>query len=193
MLHFQQEEIAAADLQVGEEEKLKEEREKLSNYQKIADGLAAGYGALTNNEQNSVDGVGLAVSELQGIAHLDVEYEAIYENIQSAYYLLQDAIGDMSRQIDLLELDESRLEEVTQRLELIRQLKRKYGESIESILAYYDEITEELASSDFSEGQLDKMKEELEQKELLLQQQAADLHEARKKIAKNWKNPFCMN
>ncbi|ENZ7285379.1 DNA repair protein RecN [Enterococcus faecium] len=184
MLHFQQEEIAAADLQVGEEEKLKEEREKLSNYQKIADGLAAGYGALTNNEQNSVDGVGLAVSELQGIAHLDVEYEAIYENIQSAYYLLQDAIGDMSRQIDLLELDESRLEEVTQRLELIRQLKRKYGESIESILAYYDEITEELASSDFSEGQLDKMKEELEQKELLLQQQAADLHEARKKIAK---------
>ncbi len=105
----------------------------------------------------------MAVSELQGIAHLDVEYEAIYENIQSAYYLLQDAIGDMSRQIDLLELDESRLEEVTQRLELIRQLKRKYGESIESILAY-DEITEELASSDFSEGQLDKMKEELEQK-----------------------------
>ncbi|EGP5190752.1 DNA repair protein RecN [Enterococcus faecium] len=184
MLHFQQEEIAAADLQVGEEEKLKEEREKLSNYQKIADGLAAGYGALTNNEQNSVDGVGLAVAELQGIAHLDVEYEAIYENIQSAYYLLQDAIGDMSRQIDLLELDESRLEEVTQRLELIRQLKRKYGESIESILAYYDEITEELASSDFSEGQLDKMKEELEQKELLLQQQAADLHEARKKNAK---------
>lgn len=184
MLHFQQEEIAAADLQVGEEEKLKEEREKLSNYQKIADGLAAGYGALTNIEQNSVDGVGLAVAELQGIAHLDVEYEAIYENIQSAYYLLQDAIGDMSRQIDLLELDESRLEEVTQRLELIRQLKRKYGESIESILAYYDEITEELASSDFSEGQLDKMKEELEQKELLLQQQAADLHEARKKIAK---------
>ncbi len=164
MLHFQQEEIAAADLQVGEEEKLKEEREKLSNYQKIADGLAAGYGALTNNEQNSVDGVGLAVAELQGIAHLDVEYEAIYENIQSAYYLLQDAIGDMSRQIDLLELDESRLEEVTQRLELIRQLKRKYGESIESVLAYYDEITEELASSDFSEGQLDKMKEELEQK-----------------------------
>ncbi len=184
MLHFQQEEIASADLQVGEEEKLKEEREKLSNYQKIADGLAAGYGALTNNEQNSVDGVGLAVSELQGIAHLDVEYEAIYENIQSAYYLLQDAIGDMSRQIYLFEFDESRLEEVTQRLELIRQLKRKYGESIESILAYYDEITEELASSDFSEGQLDKMKEELEQKELLLQQQAADLHEARKKIAK---------
>ncbi len=184
MLHFQQEEIAVADLQVGEEEKLKEEREKLSNYQKIADGLAAGYGALTNNEQNSVDGVGLAVAELQGIAHLDMEYEAIYENIQSAYYLLQDAIGDMSRQIDLLELDENRLEEVTQRLELIRQLKRKYGESIESILAYYDEITEELASSDFSEGQLDKMKEELEQKELLLQQQAADLHEARKKIAK---------
>ncbi len=135
----------------------------------------------------------MAVSELQGIAHLDVEYEAIYENIQSAYYLLQDAIGDMSRQIDLLELDESRLEEVTQRLELIRQLKRKYGESIESILAYYDEITEELASSDFSEGQLDKMKEELEQKSFYFSNKPQIFMKRVKKSQKNWKNPFCMN
>ena len=69
----------------------------------------------------------MAVAELAKYRALDNEYEAIFENVQSAYYLLQDAIGDMSRQIDLLELDENRLEEVNQRLELIRQLKRKYG------------------------------------------------------------------
>ncbi|MGC3221339.1 DNA repair protein RecN, partial [Enterococcus faecium] len=56
--------------------------------------------------------------------------------------------------------------------------------SFVSILDYYDEITEEVASSDFSDVKLEKMKAELEQKELLLQQQAADLHEARIKIAK---------
>lgn len=122
MLHFQQEEIAAAQLEVGEEEQLSEEREKLSNYQKIVDSLASGYSALSGEERSSVDNVGLAVAELQSIAHLDNEYEAIFENVQSAYYLLQDAIGDMSRQIDLLELDENRLEEVNQRLELILSL-----------------------------------------------------------------------
>ncbi len=119
---------------------------------------------MSAGEPSSVDNVGLAVSELQSIAHLDNEYEAIVENVQSAYYLLQDAIGDMSRQIDLLELDENRLEEVNQRLELIRQLKRKYGESVEAILDYYEEITKELDSSDFSEGQLEKMQLELTKK-----------------------------
>ncbi|MBO1301274.1 MULTISPECIES: DNA repair protein RecN [unclassified Enterococcus] len=183
MLNFQQEEIAAAQLVVGEEEKLKEERDKLSNYQKIVDGLATGYGALSEGEQSSLDGVGMAVSEIQSIAHLDPEYEAIFENIQSAYYLLQDAVGDMSRQIDLLELDENRLEEVTQRMETIRQLKRKYGDSVEAILAYYEEISEELDSSDFTEGQLDKMKQELTQKEERAFQCANELHQARKAIA----------
>lgn len=185
MLHFQQEEIAAADLQVGEEEQLSEEREKLSNYQKIVDSFASGYSALSTGEPSSMDNVGLAVSELQSIAHLDNEYEAIVENVQSAYYLLQDAIGDMSRQIDLLELDENRLEEVNQRLELIHQLKRKYGESVETILDYYEEITKELDSSDFSEGQLEKMQLELTKTKTSLQEQALALHETRKKIAKD--------
>lgn len=184
MLHFQQEEIATAQLEVGEEEQLSEEREKLSNYQKIVDSLAGGYSALSGEERSSIDNIGLAVAELQSISHLDNEYEAIFENVQSAYYLLQDAIGDMSRQIDLLELDENRLEEVNQRLELIRQLKRKYGDSIEAILNYYDEITQELVSSDFSEGQLEKMKSKLAEKEEKLLEQAVELHEIRKKIAK---------
>ncbi|MDK6248719.1 hypothetical protein QP199_26080, partial [Escherichia coli] len=71
---------------------------------------------------------------------------------QNAYYLLQEASGDLSRLIDGLELDEGRLNEVENRLELIRQMKRKYGDSIETILSYYEEITKELAEADFLEG-----------------------------------------
>jgi DNA repair protein RecN (Recombination protein N) len=183
MLHFQQEEIAAAELQPGEEEQLLEERDKLSNYQKIVDSLAFGYAALNNEDQSSVDNVGAALSELQGIAHLDQEYEQIVENIQSAYYLLQDAVGDISRQIDHLELDENRLEEVNQRLELIRQLKRKYGDTIEAILDYYEEITKELAASDFSETQLENMQKELAAQQQKLEKQAKALHTKRLAIA----------
>ncbi|OTE85046.1 hypothetical protein B1K96_38395, partial [Escherichia coli] len=81
---------------------------------------------------------------------LDPAYEKISEAIQSAYYLLQDAATDISRQVDNLELDEGRLEEVISRLETIRQLKRKYGESIPVILAYYDEISKEISESAYT-------------------------------------------
>ena len=75
MLRFQQEEIAQAELIEGEEENLIEEREKLTNYQKIVDALGQSYGALSSEEMSSVDGVSVALSEIQSIAHLDQAYE----------------------------------------------------------------------------------------------------------------------
>ncbi|MGM0123687.1 DNA repair protein RecN [Enterococcus sp. AZ194] len=184
MLQFQQEEIANAELEVGEEEQLIEEREKLSNYQKIVDGLAESYEALNAEGLSSLDGVGTALAQLQGIAHLDSEYNSIFENVQNAYYLLQDSVGDISRQLDNLEFDENRLEEVNHRLEMIRQLKRKYGESIEAILAYQEEISQELAESNFSDGQMDKLLQELTDKEVEVRRLAQDLHSQRLEIAK---------
>ena len=184
MLQFQQEEIEAAELQIGEEEQLIEERDKLSNYQKIVDGLAESYEALNAEGQSSIDGVGAALGQLQGIAHLDSEYSDILENVQNAYYLLQDSIGDISRQLDNLELDENRLEEVNHRLELIRQLKRKYGESIEAILAYQKEISQELADSNFSDGQMDGLLKKLTNQEHQVRELAENLHDQRVEIAK---------
>ncbi|BCA85304.1 DNA repair protein RecN [Enterococcus saigonensis] len=184
MLHFQQDEIASANLLPNEEEELVEEREKLGNYQKIVDSLAKSYALLTNDEENSLDGIGAALTNMQDIAHLDNEYETISENLQSAFYLLQDAAGDISRQLDSLSFDEGRLEEVNQRLELIRQLKRKYGESIPEILAYYDEIKKELAESAFSEGQLEQLAKEVHIQEQVVWHFAEELHQERKRIAR---------
>ena len=74
---------------------------------------------------------------------------------------LQDAVSEIGRQLDLLELDEERLDLVNERLELIHQLKRKYGDSIESILSYYERISQELLDSDFSGDKLEKLEKEL--------------------------------
>jgi len=183
MLRFQQEEIAQAELMENEEEQLIDEREKLTNYQKIVDALGQSYGALSAEEVNSLDGVSVALSEIQSIAHLDPAYEKISEAIQSAYYLLQDAATDISRQVDNLELDEGRLEEVISRLETIRQLKRKYGESIPVILAYYDEISKEISESAYTEGQLEQLEEELAQKAEAVWQLAEALHVKRRELA----------
>lgn len=183
MLTYQKDEIAAAGLREEEEVQLTEERDKLMNYQKIVTSLAEAFEILSGGEQNSIDYVGSANQAVEGIAHLDSEYQQISENIQSAYYLLQDAASDLGRQLDSLEMDAGRLAEVEERLELIRLLKRKYGESVPEILAYYEQISQELSENDFSEGQLEKMENQL----LILEEQAQNLaqtiHTKRQEVA----------
>ena len=184
MLKFQQEEIEQAELVDDEEERLIEERDKLSNFQKIVDALAKSYGVLSSETENSLDGVSIALNEMQAIAHLDTEFEQMSENIQSAYYLLQDAASAISRQLDHLELDEERLEEIVLRLEIIRQLKRKYGESIPQILAYYDEISQELAEATVTEGQLEELEKELNRQKQAVKELAERLHQERQLMAR---------
>lgn len=184
MLQFQSDEIAAAAFAVGEEERLIDERNKLGNFQKIADALATSYEAINGDGDSSLDRIGYAMNELSSIEALDKDYKAISETVQNSYYLLQEASGDLSRHIDSLELDENRLNEVETRLELIRQMKRKYGESIESILAYYEEITRELASADFLEGKTGELESLLVEKKNQVMQQALKLRAIRKQVAR---------
>ena len=185
MLTFQQEEIGNAQLESGEEERLIEERDKLMNFQKIVDTLSYSYQGLSNDDAGALDTIGSISQELQSIASLDEEYQTISENVNSAYYLLQDAASEMSRQLDALEMDEQRLELVNERLDLIHQLKRKYGDSVEVILDYFHNISQELLESDFSEGKLEKLEQELLEKKKALFEEANKLHVERKKIARS--------
>ncbi len=175
MLHFQSDEIASAQLVAGEEEQLLEERNKLNNFQKIADALTISYAALNGEDDSSLDKIGTSMNELASIESLDSEYKTLSDTVQNAYYLLQEASGDLSRLIDGLELDEGRLNEVENRLELIRQMKRKYGDSIETILSYYEEITKELAEADFLEGGTGDLEALLAEKQQAAHQQALTL------------------
>lgn len=184
MLRFQQEEIEQAELEPGEEELLLEERAKLVNFQKIVDALGKTHEILSADTHSLTDGVGLALSEIQEIEGLDESYLKISENLQSAYYLLQDVASETSRQLDYLELDEARLDEVMLRLETIRQLKRKYGESIPAILTYYAEISEELEAMTGFENQLEEYTKRLQEKQAIVFEYAQTLHQERQKIAR---------
>lgn len=184
MLRFQQEEIEQAELEPGEEELLLEERAKLVNFQKIVDALGKTHEILSADTHSLTDGVGLALSEIQEIEGLDESYLKISENLQSAYYLLQDVASETSRQLDYLELDEGRLDEVMLRLETIRQLKRKYGESIPAILTYYAEISEELEAMTGFENQLEEYTQRLQEKQAIVFEYAQTLHQERQKIAR---------
>lgn len=168
MLQFQVGEIEEAELIKGEEEELIEERNKLSNFQTISESLAESYEALSSEDDSAIDRVGFSMETMNGIEELDKDYARIAENIANAFYLLQEAASDIDRQRDLLEFDEERMNEVEDRLELIHQLKRKYGETIPDILVYYEDISNELEEAKEQGSSL----EELENRTKELRKQA---------------------
>lgn len=153
MLNFQVDEIAAAQVKVGEEAALIAERDRLDNYQMINQALQQSYTLLAAGEETTgaVDMVGTAMNALEPIANLDSAFNEITVNVKNAFYGLQDAAGQISNQLDLQEFDEGRLDKIEQRLDVLSQLKRKYGDSEQQILDYYQKIAAELAKMTDSE------------------------------------------
>ncbi|WP_314060286.1 DNA repair protein RecN [uncultured Vagococcus sp.] len=184
MLQFQCEEIEAADLKIGEEAVLIDERHRLNNFQKIADGLTNSYEALTGGETSSLDQVGVAMNELIEIEGIDSEYLEVSDVVKNSYYQLQEAVTAISRMVDTLEMDETRIDEVEFRLDTIRQLKRKYGESEEQILAYFADISAELMESILGENRSEQLEARLAEQEAELMGLADQLTSLRKEIAK---------
>ncbi|WP_262316256.1 DNA repair protein RecN [Lacticaseibacillus parakribbianus] len=184
MLRFQVNEITTAALAPDEENQLTQERDRLANYQRIADALNDAYALLSNEEQNPLDQVATAMTDMQGIAKLDEGFAAISQSIESAYYALQDAQGDLSRQLDQLEWDEGRLDAVEKRLDLIAQLERKYGATVEAVIAYGQKAAKELATMEATEADAEGLDQRVAAERAALVQAAAKLTTARQAAAK---------
>lgn len=153
MLKYQVDEIEKAELTNGEEEELISEKDRLNNFQTINESLSNGLNDIEGNETVSpLDMIGEAMSSIEDIERLDNDFKKISENIKGAYYMLQDATGEISNQLDSLEFDENRLNEVQARLNTIFELKHKYGDSIGQILQYFEKISRELHEMEVEEN-----------------------------------------
>jgi DNA repair protein RecN (Recombination protein N) len=188
MLHFQHDEIAEANLIDGEEEQLLEERKKMLSFQQITDALKNTYHYIDSEESQTLDLVAQAMNEMSHIEHLDSSYKETHELVQTAYYSLQEALGNITSLMDTLELDEERLNEVDNRLDTIRQLKRKYGETVTDIIAYFNTISEELAINETSTMDIKELEASFEKEEKRLA--ALDLE---KNILKELKSLYMEN
>ncbi len=183
MLHFQHDEIAEANLIDGEEEQLLEERKKMLSFQQITDALKNTYHYIDSEESQTLDLVAQAMNEMSHIEHLDSSYKETHELVQTAYYSLQEALGNITSLMDTLELDEERLNEVDNRLDTIRQLKRKYGETVTDIIAYFNTISEELAINETSTMDIKELEASFEKEGKRLATLSEKLTKKRRKIA----------
>lgn len=184
MLQFQINEIEEAQLEEDEEDKLVEERRRLSNFQRIADQLERSYLALNNEEAGTLTTLGDAMSSLEDIASLSDEYQELSTRLSDVFYSLQDIVSDISQQQDQMEMDDARLDEIEERLRLIRSLERKYGATIADVLDYYKKIKEEFQQSRADIDNLDGMEAEVEALHQQALEKAKALSVKRHEIAK---------
>ena len=176
LLQYQINEIKEADLKIGEEETLEEERNLIINSEKISESLN-----IANNliEENGIDNISMAIRALEKIESFDKKYEDTSSNLKNIYYELQEISRDISSYKEESYFDEDKRDFIEERLDLIRSLKRKYGNTIEEILQYKDEIKNELEKIENLEEyniKLRNKKDELEKKLNLL---AKKMHETR--------------
>jgi DNA repair protein RecN (Recombination protein N) len=178
MYRFQLEEIAAAELKLGEDELLAEERVKLSHSEKMMDGISGAYELL--NGRGGLDVINDVLSRLNDVQNYDSKsLQPIAEQIQSAFYQLEDAAFQLRSYREDIEFNPGKLHEVEQRLNQITGLQRKYGDSIEQILEYYSRIEQETDLLENKDERLEQLIAKRDQLLANLLEIAEELTEAR--------------
>lgn len=181
---FQMKEIKQANLTVGEETTLKEEEQKLANFQTLKQELASSYYSLQNDTPSALEQLGSAMESMSRIAAFDKKYQAINEQLTDAFYTVQDLASEILEDQDNLEYDESRLHEIMSRLDVIQQLKRKYGDSIAEILDYYEDISTKYRQIKNQDRAQEELTAELHEVKQAVLKWGKALSEQRRKIAK---------
>ncbi|MCC6728912.1 MAG: DNA repair protein RecN [Chthonomonadales bacterium] len=142
---FQTREIAEAALSPGEEEELAQEARRLSNAQKLACSAAAAAQALSGDgAEGAVQAIAAAARELEEAAALDERLAPLVAAVNGARYELEEASRDLVRYQGSIEDNPKRLEQIETRLEAVRALKRKYGDTIEEVLEFGRQIAARL-------------------------------------------------
>lgn len=168
MLRYQIEEIASANLEVGEEERLSVEKTVLLNAERIRTALETAHMALSGAEEGSaLSAIDTARRSMRDIAALNKDYEALGDKIEELYYAAEDISFVLRDTSENVESDMQRLEEIEQRLKLISDLKRKYGRTVEDVIDFGKDAGTKLNELENAEAlaaeldaKLDKLKAE---------------------------------
>ncbi len=158
ILTYQIQEIEEAQLQIGEDDELINQRNFIQNSQEIIDGLAQANDLLSE-ENNVCDQLGLLIDIIGKLEEYLPDLKDKSEAYQETFYELKELSSIMRDQMESMDFDPREMDRVEDRLDKIYKLKRKYGQSIEEILEFYNKACEELNSISYSSDKLDKLNE----------------------------------
>jgi DNA repair protein RecN (Recombination protein N) len=163
LLTYQVDEITAAGLEPGEEEQLRAERTRLANAENLADKANIALNALDEGDLDSssaTDRLGIALQALEALVKVDEARSNLSERAQELFDNVTDLARELSSYLREIEFDPVRLEEVEERLNLIHNLKRKYGETIPEIISYGENAQQELEAITHAEERIQQLEED---------------------------------
>lgn len=181
LLNYQIIEIEEANLKADEEEELEEKRKILMSSEKISANLKEADNYLS---RTVIDGLENAIRNLEHIESFKAEYSKIAQNLRSSYYEIEEAAREISIYANQDDFDENELFEIDERLNLIKTLKRKYGNTIIEILNYKEQIIKEKSEIENLEDYIIKLKADLKNVENKLEEKASKMNLIRNKYAK---------
>lgn len=180
LLRYQVNEIEEANLKLGEEEELENENRLINNSEKIYNNL---YKANELIENSAIESISTAVRNMEKIEEYSKEYENISKALKSVYYDLQEINRDLQDSNNDVYFDENKKIEIAERLDLIYTLKRKYGNNIQEILAYKNELEKEIQQIEGLEDYINKLNTQKQELEMKMKEIAQKLNIIRSKNA----------
>ena len=162
LLQYQVQEIEDAGLTAGEEQALENRRKVLSNASAIRDRLAQSYALLSGSDDaaGAVDLLGEASNAVDAAAQLDPALTAAAGQLLDLYYNAKDVAADLIGRLDTYDTNDAELDEVEHRLDLLYRLKRKYGSTVEDVIAFGQKAREELDNIQHSQQRYDALQAE---------------------------------
>lgn len=183
LLRFQVQELDRAELQSGEDTRLGEEKRILTNLEKIRAAASSAYAHLYEDEASAYSKLARVSKALDELRRYDSVLDAYLEPLETTRATLEDLAFALRDYLPKLETNPRRLEEVEDRLALIDRLKRKYGNSIEEILAYCEAARSRLSNLEHADERRDQVQHELEKVVAEYRRAASQLSERRRAAA----------
>jgi DNA repair protein RecN (Recombination protein N) len=184
LLAFQKNEINAAGLTPGEDEQLEQERLRLKNaealYQTVYSSIEELYGTTGSVIERLLE----VKKNLATAGQIDSQLKTIAESLASASYQIEDLTGELRAHLNLIQIDDQRLETVGERLDTLNKLKRKYGGSLQAVFSRLETIEDELSKVENIGRQIREVKEKLSELHDRLVRRVMGLSQKRAKAAK---------
>jgi DNA repair protein RecN (Recombination protein N) len=183
LLGFQKKEITAANLCLGEDQELEQEKIRLKNAEKLYQTVYASIESLYSAPGSVIENLVAVRKDLDKISQIDTQLKSKAEKLSETAYQIEDVIEELRSYLNFIQVDDNRLEAVEERLDSLNKLKRKYGGSIESALNRLEAIKQDLSAIENIGEKINTTEMQIGKLHAKLSELALELSHRRKKAA----------
>lgn len=188
ILSFQVNEIAAAKLKKGEEEKLTAKLRVLENSEKIQSSVENAYVMTYRGDGRMIsaqEALLRAADSMEGLSSIDTRYAELASRLRELYYSVQDVGYELRDVLDHLSYDPALIDKISERLDLIDKLERKYGPNLDDVIAFGEQAAARLSAIQSSDASIEEQKKQLKNLDAALKTSCGQLTASRRSLAES--------